>query len=154
MHPRPDTRVPAEGHLPWPAARRKQAEQLLEFVRERGAVHPREVDEHFSHGTVKNYWGGSSNATTHLLDAMHYRGLVRVARRQSGIRIYTAHQHGLGPADANDRRARMDARTNPTRRRKRPSSAGHKAFMNCRKTVSLRRRLASTTPPFRKSGMN
>src|ERR1700731_1223350 len=109
MHPRPDTCVPAEGRLPWPAARRKQAEQLLEFVRERGAVHPREVDEHFSHGTVKNYWGGSSNATTHLLDAMHYRGLVRVARRQSGIRIYTAHQHGLEPADANDRRARMDA---------------------------------------------
>ena len=109
MHPRPDTRVPAEGNLPWPAARRKQAEQLLEFVRERGAVHPREVDEHFSHGTVKNYWGGSSNATTHLLDAMHYRGLVRVARRQSGIRIYTAHQHGLGPPDAADRRARMDA---------------------------------------------
>ena len=33
---------------------------LLEFVRERGAVHPREVDNHFSHGSVKNYWGGSS----------------------------------------------------------------------------------------------
>ena len=31
-------------------------------------MHPREVDEHFAHGTVTNYWGGSSNATTHLLD--------------------------------------------------------------------------------------
>jgi hypothetical protein len=30
----------------------------MEFVLERGAVHPREVDDHFSHGTVKNYWGG------------------------------------------------------------------------------------------------
>src|SRR3984893_4624196 len=109
MHPRSDTCVPAEGRLPWPAARRKQAQLLLEFVRERGAVHPREVDEHFSPAPRKNYWGGSSNAKTHLLDAMHYRGLVRVARRQSGIRIYTTHQHGLEPADATERRVRIDA---------------------------------------------
>jgi hypothetical protein len=39
---------------------------------------------------------------------MHYRGLLRVARRQDGIRIYTAHQHELGPADAAERRARVD----------------------------------------------
>jgi uncharacterized protein YcaQ len=109
MHPRSDTGVPAEGRGPWPAARKKQAQLLLEFVRERGAVHPREVDDHFSHGTVRNYWGGSSNATTHLLDAMHYRGLLRVARREGGIRIYAAHQHGLGPTDAAARRARIDA---------------------------------------------
>ncbi|HUS12197.1 MAG TPA: crosslink repair DNA glycosylase YcaQ family protein [Pyrinomonadaceae bacterium] len=93
---------------------------LLEFVRERGTVHPREVDEHFSHGTVKNYWGGSSNATTHLLDAMHYRGLLRVARREKGIRIYTARRNQdrrqagedavvLAPTDAAERRARVDA---------------------------------------------
>jgi uncharacterized protein len=72
-------------------------------------VHPREVDEHFSHGTVKNYWGGSSNATTHLLDAMHYRGLLRVARRENGIRIYTAHEHETALADATERRERIDA---------------------------------------------
>jgi uncharacterized protein YcaQ len=109
MHPRADAGVPAEGRGPWPAARIKQAQLLLEFVREQGAVHPREVDEHFSHGTVRNYWGGSSNATTQLLEAMHYRGLLRVARRERGIRIYTAHQHGHGPADEAARRERIDA---------------------------------------------
>jgi len=109
MHPRSETGVPAEGRRPWPASRRKQAQLLLEFVRERGEAHPRDVDDHFSHGTVKNYWGGSSNATTHLLDAMHYRGLLRVARRESGIRIYTPHQHGPEPTDAAERRARLDA---------------------------------------------
>jgi uncharacterized protein len=109
MHPRAEAGVPAEGRGPWPAARRKQAKLLLEFVRERGEAHPREVDDHFSHGTVKNYWGGSSNATTHLLDAMHYRGLLRVARREGGIRIYTSHQHGPGPTDAALRRTRLDA---------------------------------------------
>jgi len=109
MHPRSDSGVPADSPRPWPAARKRKARLLLEFVRERGAVHPREVDAHFSHGRVRNYWGGSSSATTHLLDAMHYRGWLRVARREGGVRIYAAHQHGPGPADAAERRARIDA---------------------------------------------
>src|SRR5437016_17497 len=51
MHPRSDTCVPADDvGRPWPAERKKQAQLLLEFVRERGEVHPREVDDHFSHG--------------------------------------------------------------------------------------------------------
>jgi uncharacterized protein YcaQ len=109
MHPRANSLVPAQGGQPWPAASRKKAGLLLEFIQKRGAVHPRELDNHFSHGIVRNYWGGSSNATTRLLDAMHYRGLLRVARREGGIRIYSAHQHGLGPADPAERRARVDA---------------------------------------------
>jgi uncharacterized protein len=102
MHPR-------VGASPWPAAGRRRAQALMEFVRARGAVHPREVDDHFSHGTVTNYWGGSSNATTHLLDLLHYRGLLRVARRERGIRIYQAHEHATGPTDAAARRAQIDA---------------------------------------------
>src|SRR2546430_9566753 len=37
MHPRSDAGVPAEGPKPWPAARKKRAQLLLAFVRERGA---------------------------------------------------------------------------------------------------------------------
>jgi uncharacterized protein len=109
MHPRCDSRVPAENRMPWPSARRKRAQLLLEFIRERGIVHPREVDKHFSHGTVRNYWGGKSNATTHLLDAMHYQGLLRVVRRQAGVRLYAACEHAPGPADDDGVRARLDA---------------------------------------------
>jgi len=109
MHPRADSRVPAENRLPWPAARRKRAQLLLDFVRERGSVHPREVDEYFSHGKVKNYWGGSSNATTHLLDAMHYQGLLRVTRREAGIRVYAAHEHVAEVLDQAECDARLDA---------------------------------------------
>ena len=109
MHPRSNSRVPAEGCLPWPAGRKKRALQILDFVRERGAVHPREVDAHFAHGRVTNYWGGSSNATTHLLDAMHYQGLLRIVRREAGIRIYAAHEHGPGPFDKAERQRRIDA---------------------------------------------
>jgi len=72
-------------------------------------VHPREVDKYFSHGTVTNYWGGSSNATTHLLAAMHYRGMLRVVRRERGVRIYAAQANGAEPADMAERSARIDA---------------------------------------------
>ena len=109
MHPRSEVDVPAEGPRAWPVARRKLAQLVFEFVRERGEVHPREVDDHFSHGSVRNYWGGLSSATTHLLAAMHYRGMLRIVRRESGIRIYAVHEHGPAPANAAERRARIDA---------------------------------------------
>jgi uncharacterized protein YcaQ len=109
MHPRPDLRVPAVGNEPWSAAERKKAQLLLEFVEERGAVHPREVEEHFAHGTVRNYWGGSSHATTQMLDALHYRGKLRVARREKGIRVYRTHRHEAALLDEAARRARIDA---------------------------------------------
>src|SRR6187431_1556260 len=109
IHPRSEVDVPAEGPRAWPAARRKLAKFVLEFVRDRGEVHPREVDDHFSHGSVRNYWGGLSSATTHLLAAMHYRGMLRIVRRESGIRVYAVHEHGPAPADAAKRRARIDA---------------------------------------------
>ena len=109
MHPRSEVDVPAEGPRAWPAARKKLAQLVLEFVMERGEVHPREVDDHFSHGSVRNYWGGLSSATTHLLTAMHYRGMLRIVRRENGIRVYAVHEHGPAPADAAERRARIDA---------------------------------------------
>ena len=109
MHPRANAGVPADGSSPWPAAREKLAGLLLEFVRKHGAVHPREVDSYFSHGTVKNYWGGSSNATTHLLAAMHYRGTLRVVRRESGVRIYAAQPDGAEATNTAERLARVDA---------------------------------------------
>jgi hypothetical protein len=109
MHPRSEAGVYAEAREPWSAARRTQAQRLLEFVRARGTAHPREVNERFAHGTVKNYWGGTSNATTHLLSAMHYRGLLRVARRERGIRLYAVHEHGPEAQDNAEREARIDA---------------------------------------------
>ena len=100
MHPREQA--------PSPATPRTRRHKVLAFVRERGEVHPREVDAHFSHGTVTNYWGGSSNATTHMLDDMHYRGWLRVTRRDRGIRVYAIREtvpaiERLGPRERVDR---------------------------------------------------
>ena len=90
MHPR-------EAARPWDAETGRKAAEVLAFVREHGPVHPRAVELQFAHGRMKNYWGGSSNASTHLLDDMHYRGLLRVQRRDGGTRIYEAVTHP--PAD-------------------------------------------------------
>ncbi|MFO1407415.1 MAG: crosslink repair DNA glycosylase YcaQ family protein [Steroidobacteraceae bacterium] len=103
MHPRIARRS-------WSAARRRQAEAVLEFVRGRRAVHPREVDATFAHGKTTNWFGGSSNASTQLLDEMHYRGMLRVVRREGGTRVYAAReQPTAGAARPGEIEARMDA---------------------------------------------
>jgi uncharacterized protein len=85
MHPRTP-------RASWTAAREARARELLEFVRARKTAHPRAVDLHFAHGKITNWFGGSTNATTRLLDEMHYRGLLRVARRDSGTRVYAVRE--------------------------------------------------------------
>jgi hypothetical protein len=88
---------------------RKRADAILRFVGARGAVHPRDVDAEFAHGTVTNYWGGSSNATTHLLDLLHYGGRLRVVRRDAGIRVYALRESAGPPPDSAERVRRLDA---------------------------------------------
>lgn len=72
----------------WSAERRQQAEAVLAFVRERGTVHPAEVDAHFAHGRSLNWFGGQSRTSTQLLEALHFSGRLRVARRDAGVRLY------------------------------------------------------------------
>ena len=99
MHPR-------EPRTVWPQSRWTQAHAVLDFIREQGIVHPRDVDAAFNHGKVKNWFGGNSNASTQLLDGMHYRGLLRIARREAGVRLYAArdaHEPAPDAAAALDR---------------------------------------------------
>ena len=92
----------------WTKMRWAIAHEVLDFVREHGSVHPREVDAHFQFGKTRNWFGGASNASTKLLDGMHYRGLVRVVRREGGVRVYAAaDQYQAVEADGVD--AAMDA---------------------------------------------
>jgi uncharacterized protein YcaQ len=72
LHPRPSR----------PLSRVEQ--RVLAVVRERGEVHPRELEAR----RVVNAWGGTSKATTLALDALHYRGMLRVVRREAGTRVY------------------------------------------------------------------
>src|SRR2546425_920696 len=99
------------GGLPW---RGRSFRRLRSGAPLRGCASSRQtrsVHRH-AHRPVRNYWGGSSNATTQMLDALHYRGLVRVVRRENGIRIYRAHQHEPVLLMEVERRTRIDALVN------------------------------------------
>lgn len=109
MHPRPAEKAAAQGSRASATPEWKRERLLLDFVNARGVVHPREVEKHFAHGRVRNYWGGSSHATTQMLDALHYRGKLRVVRREKGIRLYSTHRHETATLDQAARRARIDA---------------------------------------------
>jgi hypothetical protein len=69
-----------------------RAKEVLAFVRQHGRTHPKDVQAHFDHGRIK-CWGGDLNVSTHLLEGLHYRGLLRVARREAGTRVYQAIDH-------------------------------------------------------------
>jgi uncharacterized protein len=76
----------------WDASMQARAQEVLAFVRQQGPTRPRDVQAHFDHGRIRR-WGGDLNVSTHLLEGLHYRGLLRVARREAGTRIYQAIDH-------------------------------------------------------------
>ena len=82
-----------------------RANDVLAFVRQHGCSHPRDVQAHFDHGRIKR-WGGNLNVSAHLLEGLHYRGLLRVARREGGTRIYQATVHAPQDNSAEARLAR------------------------------------------------
>src|SRR6218665_2679024 len=85
---------PREPRRPWDAPTRAQADELLAFVQHHGVTDPRTVLEAFAHhGRRAGYWGGELNISTQLLDGLHYRGQLRVKRRDSGNRIYETVRH-------------------------------------------------------------
>ena len=89
---------------------RRRIADLLAYARDRDEVHPRNAATYFAHGRVTNYWGGASRATTHLLDRMHYEGLLRVVRRDNGTRVYSVRRGGAQSLAAGlSRQAQADA---------------------------------------------
>ncbi len=84
LHPRADPRN-AAAH---PQA--GLATEVLDFVRAHGPTHPRDLEARFGRGRTTNGWGGLSVATTHALEALRHGGLLRVASRRAGVRVYEA----------------------------------------------------------------
>lgn len=66
------------------------AAEVLAFVRDQGPTHPASLEAHFGTEREANPWGGISKATTRALDMLLHHGLVRVTRRDGGIRVYQA----------------------------------------------------------------
>lgn len=63
-------------------------ERVLAHVQDAGELHPRVAGEVFGRIRVGNNWGGTSNAATRALEALHYAGQLRVARRESGVKVF------------------------------------------------------------------
>jgi len=76
----------------WNTSMQARADEVLVFVRQQGSTQTKSVQAHFDHGRIKR-WGANLNASNLLLEGLHYRGLLRVARRESGTRIYQAVEH-------------------------------------------------------------
>jgi uncharacterized protein len=66
----------------------KLEKRVFEMVCTFGVMHPRQLEAHLGSDRVVNAWGGYSKATTHALEHLHYRGLLRIVRRENGVRVY------------------------------------------------------------------
>lgn len=62
--------------------------KVLAFASSQDETHPSVLEQALGRRRVVNDWGGYSKATTRTLEYLHYRGVLRVARRERGIRIY------------------------------------------------------------------
>lgn len=76
LHPRKSTKL------------RMLERKVLDLVLELGEAHPRALESRLGTRRVVNAWGGYSKATTSALEWLHWRGLLRIARRENGIRVY------------------------------------------------------------------
>ena len=89
----------------WNAGMKARAEEVLAFVRRHGRTHPKDVQTNFDHGRIKR-WGGDLSASTHLLEGLHYGGLLRVTRREAGTRVYQTIEHAVQDESPEARLAR------------------------------------------------
>ena len=64
--------------------------RILQAVRREGVTHPKHLAQLFGNERSTNNWGGYSRITKLALEDLHERGLLRIAERENGIRIYEA----------------------------------------------------------------
>jgi uncharacterized protein YcaQ len=65
----------------------KSDRRVLEIVASHKQIHPRDLEAYLGRRRQRNDWGGYSKATTRTLHSLHYRGALRVAKRENGIRL-------------------------------------------------------------------
>jgi uncharacterized protein len=83
LHPRPDRRRPTRSYRPAGLTAR-----VLSFVERNGPTRPSDLRALGTRRRVVNNWGGSSSATTQALEELQFHGLLRVAWREAGTKVY------------------------------------------------------------------
>ena len=82
-------------------------QKVLAAIHESGPTHPAALAAQLGGERVVNAWGGYSKATKAALERLHYRGLLRVARRDNGIRVYEPAPPRPAPDPHDQRLARL-----------------------------------------------
>ena len=102
LHPRP-------ARDPWHVEREhpRLAKRILAHVGKHGPTHPRELQKALGMARVINGWGGESIATTRMLEVLHYRGQLRIARRDKGVKVYELADALPKPLAAAERTAKL-----------------------------------------------
>jgi hypothetical protein len=81
----------------------KLEKDILASLRQAGEMHPRDLAADFGSKRTINAWGGHSKETTRALEDLHYRGLLRIVRREKGIKVYQPSPPISGDATPVDR---------------------------------------------------
>ena len=85
LHPRSDPAQANQRYSPTGLAA-----DVLDFVHRRGVTHPSDLEAQFGRDLSINAWGGNSKATTSALASLRHYGLLRIVKRENGIRVYAA----------------------------------------------------------------
>jgi hypothetical protein len=72
-------------------------QRVLGIVSSNKHLHPRELEASLGKERETNAWGGYSKSTTRSLEKLHYLGLIRIAGREKGVKLYekAAFKHDL-----------------------------------------------------------
>ena len=62
--------------------------KILDIAKEGRALHPRSLERLIGKGRSVNAWGSYSSTAKLAMEALHERGLLRIAGREKGVRIY------------------------------------------------------------------
>ena len=63
-------------------------QRVLDIVSRNKHLHPRDLEVSLGRERETNAWGGYSKSTTQSLQKLHYLGLIRIAGREKGVKLY------------------------------------------------------------------
>ncbi len=89
------------------AALSKLEQRVFDLVATHSQIHPRDLEAHLGREREVNAWGGYSKQTTRTLEKLHFRGLLRIARRENGIRMYEPAPPRMEPLSPSERLRRL-----------------------------------------------
>ncbi len=82
-------------------------QRVFNIVGSRARLHPRELEAELGKEREMNAWGGYSKSTTRCLEKLHYLGLIRIAGRENGIKLYGRARAAHNALDSDDRLGKL-----------------------------------------------